>query len=127
MNAAHDANGLIPWSHWLTPHISEDYEAGVKRRVERAVMPFQDYAWTLLNTSSPLSYTFVSSGQYSRYLLRFSLSSIPASSDLTVEMNGKDLGWTPREGIGMDRTFYDMLKEEVLEEGEHTVVFELQF
>ena len=57
-------------------------------------MPLQDYAWTLLNTTTPWSTKFTASGTYSRHLVPFSLSGLPEASDSTVELDGKDLEWT---------------------------------
>jgi hypothetical protein len=66
-------------------------------------MPLQEYAWTLLNTSTPWSTTFTSSGTYARHLVRFSISGVPAASELSVLFDGRDLKWTPESDIGVDR------------------------
>ncbi|TRM56946.1 IgA peptidase M64-domain-containing protein [Schizophyllum amplum] len=115
VNAA-DTPDAIGWGHWLTTPAP---------RVERSVMPMQTYPWTLLNTSTPWSVTFDSAGTYSRYLVRFSLSGLPEMGDARVTIDGKDLGWTPKVGLGMDRWHYDFLVEEGLGGGEHELVFEL--
>ena len=88
-------------------------------------MPLQDYAWTLLNTSSAWSTSFSASGLYSRHLVRFSLSGLPDVSDLTVELDGEDLGWKPRKDIGVDRWHYDVYRDGGLSDGEHQVKFTL--
>jgi hypothetical protein len=109
----------IKWKQWLT---SEDDHV----RAERSVMPLQVYAWTILNHSEPYSATFTSSGTFSRYLIRFSLSGIPSSDDLKVLLDGEDLGWEPKSGIGIDRWHYDIYKDTPLSGGEHILEFALQ-
>ncbi|TRM65431.1 IgA peptidase M64-domain-containing protein [Schizophyllum amplum] len=111
----------IPWQAWLTEPTSN----GSMPRVERAVMPLQNYAWTLLNTTKPWAQSFVSSGTFASYVLRISISGTPAASDLRVEIDGEDVGWTPHEGVGMDRYFYDVYSEEPLSGGTHEVSFTL--
>lgn len=123
VNAAHNASEAIPWAHWLT-HVNSS--SGGLPRVERMVMPIQDYAWTLLNSTSAWSAYFNSSGTYSRYLVRFSLSGLPEKDDLSILFDGEDLGWTPKEGLGVDRYFYDIYKNERLSEGEHKIEFVLK-
>ena len=88
-------------------------------------MPLQDYAWTLLNTTTPWSTKFTTSGTYSRHLVRFSLSGLPEASDLTVELDGEDLGWRPRQDIGVDRWHYDVYLDGGLTDDEHEVKFTL--
>lgn len=49
----------IGWRRWLTdPSIP-----GKAPRVERMVMPFQAYPWTILNTSAVWTGKFLSSGE----------------------------------------------------------------
>lgn len=79
----------------------------------------------MLNTSTPWSIRFTSSGTYPRHLVRFSLSGLPESSDLKVELDGSDLEWTPQEGIGLDRWHYDIHRKHGLSLGEHEVKFTL--
>ncbi|KAI0770580.1 IgA peptidase M64-domain-containing protein [Fomes fomentarius] len=138
VNAAHKiSRDALPWSHWLTNtttitshydhHAHSQSHAEVEKlRVERSVMPLQDYAWTLLNASSAWSTTFNSSGMYAWHLVRFSLSGLPDEADLRVELDGKDLGWVPRKDIGVDRWHYDIKINETLKEGEHEVKFVLR-
>ncbi|KAF7292550.1 hypothetical protein MKEN_01471300 [Mycena kentingensis (nom. inval.)] len=116
-NAHTNLSKAVPWTQWLTDPSN--------LRVERSVMPMQDYAWTLLNTSAPWSVTFESSGQYARHLVRFSLSGIPEAADLRVDLDGADLGWRPRPGIGVDRSFYDIARDGGLTPGPHTLTFTL--
>ncbi|KAJ7223899.1 IgA peptidase M64-domain-containing protein [Mycena haematopus] len=117
-NAYANLSEPVPWAQWLT-------SPGPDARVERSVMPMQDYAWALLNTSTPWAVTFTSSGAYVRHLVRFSVSGIPAAGDMRVELDGEDLGWVPRAGIGMDRYHYDVYREGGLSAGEHTLSFKL--
>ncbi len=98
-------------------------------------MPLQLYAWTLLHLSQPFRASFVSSGQYPRYLLRFSLSGVPQKSDLVIRLDGKEVNskWHFKEDIGMDRWHYDLKFFEGKGDGEngglsggvHVVEFEL--
>ncbi|KAK7048005.1 IgA peptidase M64-domain-containing protein [Favolaschia claudopus] len=118
-NSYNNLSKAVPWAQWLTDpdptHV----------RVERAVMPMQAYAWTLLNTSTPWSVKFDSSGAYARHLVRFSVSGLPEAADLRVELDGEDLGWTPRADIGLDRYHYDVHRDGGLSAGEHTLSFTL--
>ncbi|KAF7365538.1 hypothetical protein MVEN_00427000 [Mycena venus] len=94
-NAHANLSEALPWAQWLTDPKNV--------RVERSVMPMQDYAWTLLNTSAPWSVTFVSSGTFctpSRALLRIGGS--PRRRICAWSSTGRDLEWAPRAGIGMD-------------------------
>lgn len=79
----------------------------------------------MLNTSDAWSTKFTSSGTYSRHLVRFSLSGLPDADDLLVELDGVDLAWKPKEGLGVDRWHYDHYLEEALSDGEHEVKFTL--
>ncbi|KIY52404.1 hypothetical protein FISHEDRAFT_63788 [Fistulina hepatica ATCC 64428] len=108
----------VGWKHWLTDLVDEP-------RVERSVMPLQDYTWTILNTSVPWSTKFSSAGTYARHLVRISISGVPAQADLRVELDGVSLGWRPRPEIGIDRSFYDFYREEPLSAGHHQIAFTL--
>ena len=77
----------------------------------------------MLNTSTAWSTTFTSSGSYSRHLIRFSLSGLPDRGDLRIELDGVELPWTPRDGIGMDRGHYDVYRDEALASGNHQIIF----
>ncbi|TFK93297.1 hypothetical protein K466DRAFT_478926 [Polyporus arcularius HHB13444] len=138
VNAANDTTlDKVPWAHWLTnlsDHNHHDHEHASQAhavspntaRVERSVMPLQDYAWTMLNTSAAWSTKFNSSGTYAWHIVRFSLSGIPDAKDLIVELDGKDLGWVPRGDIGVDRWHYDIKINKTLKGGEHEVKFSLK-
>ncbi|CDO72166.1 hypothetical protein BN946_scf184970.g18 [Trametes cinnabarina] len=130
VNAAHNRTLTdVPWAHWLTnasAHTHGHDHAEPLARVERSVMPMQAYPWTLLNTSTPWSTTFNSSGTYAWHLVRFSLSGLPEQDDLRVELDGKDLGWVPRKDIGVDRWHYDIKLNRTLKGGEHKVQFVLK-
>ncbi|KAF9265286.1 hypothetical protein L218DRAFT_924474 [Marasmius fiardii PR-910] len=119
INAAKTNAKPIPWAHWLTDPASEP-------RTQRNVMPYQNYAWSLMNTTTPWTATFSSSGTFSRYLLRFSLSGLPAKTDLRLELDGVDLNWEPKADVGMDRWFYDMYQDVPLKAGKHEVKFTLR-
>ncbi|RDB19088.1 hypothetical protein Hypma_014325 [Hypsizygus marmoreus] len=121
-NAAHDLSQPLPWAHWLSPIPHSEVAAP---RVERSVMPLQEYAWTMLSTSTPWSTNFTSSGAYSRHLVRFSLSGLPEASNLKVLLDGNDLGWIPKDGIGLDRWHYDIFHNYDLSPGQHEVKFAL--
>ncbi|KAI0927498.1 hypothetical protein AcV5_008025 [Taiwanofungus camphoratus] len=131
VDAAHNLSEPIPWSHWLTnassypQHAPSHDHNSMAVRVERSVMPMQAYAWTLLNVSEPWSIKFNSSGSYSRHLVRFSLSGLPEEDDLTVELDGEHLLWTPRDDIGVDRWHYDVHRNQALGDGEHELKFKL--
>ncbi|KAK6992530.1 hypothetical protein R3P38DRAFT_3225605 [Favolaschia claudopus] len=118
-NSYNNLSKAVPWAQWLTD------PDPTHARVERAVMPMQAYAWTLLNTSTPWSVKFDSSGAYARHLVRFSVSGLPEAADLRVELDGEDLGWTPRADIGLDRYHYDVHRDGGLSAGEHTLSFTL--
>ncbi|KZW03199.1 hypothetical protein EXIGLDRAFT_600942 [Exidia glandulosa HHB12029] len=115
-NLSSSTEETFKWDHWLT---------APPARAERAVMPLQDYAWAMLNHSAPFISTFTSAGTYASHVVVISLSGIPSASHLRVSLDGKDLGWTPREAIGEDRWHYRLHVDEGLKEGEHEVKFEL--
>lgn len=118
-NAAQNLSEPFPWAHWLT-------EPAASPRAERSVMPIQAYPWTMLNLSSPWTVSFNSSGMYCRHVVRFSLSGIPEKHHLTVKLDGEDIGWSPRSGIGLDRWHYDIHQNSTLSGGEHSITFSLQ-
>ena len=89
-------------------------------------MPLQGYPWTMLNHSEPYTVNFTSSGTFARHMVRFSLSGLKAKEDMKVFLDGGDLGWEPKKGLGVDRWHYDILRESPLEGGEHTLQFVLQ-
>ena len=113
-----DDSQNVTWAHWLT-HQGHAH-------MERSVMPMQSYPWTLLEVRTPWSVTFLSSGTYARHLVKFSLSGIPRTDDLVVSLDGFDLGWTPRQDIGVDRWHYDIPIDHGLVGGEHVLEFALQ-
>jgi hypothetical protein len=139
VNSANDLDTPLPWSHWLSMPLQEP------PRVERAMMPFQMYPvsaqcqvlvllehfviyclqWTLLNTTTAWSINFTSSGLYSRHRIAFSLSGLPSKTDLSVELDGRDLEWVPLEGIGKDRWHYDIYDNGGLSSGNHEIKFTL--
>ncbi|KAK1227753.1 hypothetical protein PQX77_009224 [Marasmius sp. AFHP31] len=117
INAAKTNATPVSWAHWLTDP---------QPRQQRSVMPIQQYAWALLNMTTPWAANFVSSGTFSRHLVRISISGVPKASDLKVEVDEVDLGWVPRDGIGMDRYFYDVYRDGGLKGGTHEVKFTLR-
>ncbi|EKM49714.1 uncharacterized protein PHACADRAFT_154240 [Phanerochaete carnosa HHB-10118-sp] len=123
VNAAANLS-TVPWAHWLTPSPTTD-AAPAAAHSERAAMPLQAYAWTLLNTSAPWTARFAAAGTYARHLVRFSLSGVPAAADLRVALDGADLAWEPRPGIGRDRWHYDVYRAGGLAQGAHEVEFAL--
>jgi hypothetical protein len=88
-------------------------------------MPIQAYPWTLLNTTRGWSNRFNSAGTYDNYLVQFSISGVLASTDLRVELDGKDLGWEVNPVIGLDRFIYNMKFDEALSAGSHELKFTL--
>ncbi|KAH7913957.1 IgA peptidase M64-domain-containing protein [Hygrophoropsis aurantiaca] len=120
VNSAQDRSSLT-WSHWLTKS-----ESKAPPREERSVMAMQAYPWTLLNSATPWTYSFPSSGIYSRYLVKFSLSGIPNKEDLGVLLDGVKLEWTPRKNIGVDRWHYNIQVGKPLKRGIHKIEFKLK-
>ena len=123
VNAGHNSSTKsdLPWKQWLTDPSQEREQY----RVERSVMPFQSYPWTMLNTTTAWKVQFTSSVSYSRFLVKFSLSGIPNKSNLMVELDGKDLGWEPEPIVGLDRWHYDIHRSENLSAGIHELKFTL--
>jgi len=68
-------------------------------------------------------------GVYPSNFIRFSIAGIPQSDQLTVRLDGKDIGWAVEEGVGEDRYFYEYLnvKEGGFSDGEHEVQFILNY
>lgn len=108
----------VTWKQWYT-------KPSVEPKVQRSNMPIQAYPWTLLNTTKAWSSTFTSAGTYDSYLLQFSVSGVLASTDLRVELDGKDLGWQVNPVVGLDRWIYNMKFKEKLSPGRHQIKFSL--
>lgn len=121
-SSPHPLGKGIKWAPWLSKPLESTNET---TRVERAVSPLQAYPWTLLNTSDSYVAPFNSSGSYSSHLVRFSLSGLPNVTDLIIRLDDQDIGWTPRQGVGMDRWHYDILRNQALAPGGHTLSFHL--
>ncbi|RYP92812.1 hypothetical protein DL770_001092 [Monosporascus sp. CRB-9-2] len=117
VNAAQSPDS-VPWTQWYTNPSNEP-------KIQRTNMPIQAYPWTLLNTSQSWSQTFTSAGTYDTHLLQFSVSGMTASSDLRVEIDGKDVGWELNPAVGVDRYIYNMKINEALAPGEHELTFTL--
>ncbi|KZV70391.1 hypothetical protein PENSPDRAFT_579420 [Peniophora sp. CONT] len=122
VNAAAEVEPHMPWEHWMSSPPTD----GQLPHVERAVMPLQDYAWTMLNASTPWKATFKSAGTYARHLVRFSLSGLPYTRNLKVTLDGVDLGWEAKKGLGIDRWHYDIPRDVALDPGKHEVAFHLK-
>ncbi|KIK48057.1 hypothetical protein CY34DRAFT_798682 [Suillus luteus UH-Slu-Lm8-n1] len=121
VNAIHDLSN-VTWTHWLE-HQDDDVNLF---RAERSAMPMQAYPWTLLNTTQPWTISFLSSGNYARHLIKFSLSGLPDRDDLGILFDSVDLRWTPRKDIGIDRWHYDVYEETSLSAGVHEISFALK-
>lgn len=125
VNAA-NVSQPVSWAHWLTNTTDVTHPHSAAARVERSVMPMQAYPWTMLNTSDAWSIQFSSAGTYARHLVRFSLSGLPDSDDLLIELDGEALEWTPRANIGVDRWHYDIHRNSTMSGGEHELKFTLK-
>ncbi|KFA63875.1 hypothetical protein S40285_10215 [Stachybotrys chlorohalonatus IBT 40285] len=110
--------GSVPWSQWYT-------DPAVEPRIQRSNMPIQAYPWTLLNTTSAWSRTFSSAGTYDSHMLQFSVSGVTATTDLRVEIDGRDVGWEYNQIVGMDRWIYNIRFDEALAPGPHNLTFVL--
>ncbi|KAK6956168.1 hypothetical protein Daesc_001441 [Daldinia eschscholtzii] len=117
VNAAKSIDS-VPWKQWYT-------DASKEPKIQRTNMPIQAYPWTLLNTSQSWSQTFTSAGTYSTHLLQVSVSGVTATSDLLVEIDGKDAGWEWNPAVGEDRYIYNIKRDEALAPGEHEIKFTL--
>jgi hypothetical protein len=122
-SAPSTAKSHIKWERWL----SDPSKLSDERIIpERAVSPLQAYPWTMLNHSAPYTSFFNSSGTYSSHMIRFSLSGLPRNTDLTVRLDGVNVGWEPRAEVGVDRWHYDILRDSALSEGTHNLTFSLE-
>ena len=117
VNAAESIDS-VPWTQWYTDPPSEP-------KIQRTNMPLQAYPWTLLNTSQSWSQNFTSPGTYDTHLLQLSVSGMTASSDLRVEIDGKDVGWEMNSEVGVDRYIYNIPIDSALTAGQHEVKFTL--
>lgn len=121
VNAVHNLS-YVTWTHWL---VHQEDETNIFR-AERSAMPMQAYPWTLLNTTQPWTISFLSSGNYARHLIKFSLSGLPDRDDLVILFDRVDLCWTPRKDIGIDRWHYDVYEDTSLSAGVHEISFVLK-
>ncbi|KAI1102437.1 IgA peptidase M64-domain-containing protein [Jackrogersella minutella] len=117
VNAAQTID-TVPWTQWYS-------NAATEPKIQRSYMPLQAYPWTLLNTTQGWSQNFTSAGSYASHLLQLSVSGMTASSDLRVEIDGKDVGWQINTEVGVDRYIYNMKMDSALGPGEHEVKFTL--
>ncbi|KAI0204293.1 IgA peptidase M64-domain-containing protein [Astrocystis sublimbata] len=117
VNSAHNTSS-VPWTQWYTDPASEPM-------IQRSNMPIQAYPWTFLNTTQKWCQSFDSAGIYDSYLLQFSLSGMTASSDLRVELDGKDVEWEINQEVGVDRYIYNMKMDSALSPGKHDIAFTL--
>ncbi|KAH7368677.1 IgA peptidase M64-domain-containing protein [Plectosphaerella cucumerina] len=108
-----------PWKQWYTDPASEP-------KIQRSNMPIQAYPWTMLNVSKSWSQDFQSAGTYDNQLLQFSISGVTESSDIIVDIDGKDLGWEVNKLVGIDRWIYTMKFDTALAPGRHTLRFTLR-
>lgn len=79
----------------------------------------------MLSAGEPYVVPFNSSGQYSRFVVRFSLSGIPKAEHLAIQLDGRDLHWEPKPDIREDRWQYDIHRSVPLKAGKHYVAFTL--
>ncbi|CAI6334414.1 unnamed protein product [Periconia digitata] len=117
VNSAQSPNS-VSWKQWYTDPASEP-------NVQRNNMPFQAYPWTLLNTTRSWRAAFSSAGTYDTHMLQFSVSGVTQSSDLLVEIDGKDVGWEVNPVIGVDRWIYNIKFDDALSPGAHELKFTL--
>lgn len=68
-------------------------------------------------------------GVYPSNFIRFSIAGISQSDQLTVRLDGKDIGWAVDGGVGKDRYFYEYLniEEDGFSSGEHEIQFILNY
>ncbi|KAI0165235.1 IgA peptidase M64-domain-containing protein [Hypoxylon sp. FL1284] len=107
-----------PWSQWYTAPAAEP-------RVERSAMPFQAYPWTLLNATAAWRARFASAGTYDSHVLQVSVSGLASSADLSVEIDGRDVGWELNPAVGVDRFIYNIERDEALGPGDHEIAVTL--
>lgn len=109
----------ITWSHWLSS------PSPFPPRAERSIMTYLGILWTRLSHSAPYTIAFDASGAYARSVVGLYLSGLPASEAMRVELDGVDLGWEARPGIGVDLWYYEVGVGGKLEKGTHTLAFYL--
>jgi len=73
--------------------------------------------------------TSLVAGMFPSNFIRFSVAGIPRSDQLTVYLDGKNIGWVVEEGVGRDRYFYEYLTTEGggFKNGEHELQFVLNY
>jgi hypothetical protein len=108
-NSAHSLQN-IPWKSWLT----------TQSREEHSHLNIQEYPWANLEYGS-YTIPFESSGNYKRWLLRFSISGASQDDSVRVFLDGKKLTW---KSCGHeDRCFYDIKEKHGLSKGKHELTF----
>lgn len=117
INSAKD-DVSVPWAHWYS-----DQSPALK--IQRSNMPLQVYPWTLLNTSQGWSQVFTSAGTYGSHVVHFSVSGVPATGDLKVDMDGTELDWEVKAGVELDRWNYRISVDKPLTMGTHELRFTL--
>ncbi|KAI8607300.1 IgA peptidase M64-domain-containing protein, partial [Chytriomyces sp. MP71] len=110
-NTSSNANE-VPWAHWITdPSMKE----------EKSAILLMDYAWYDLS-QGPYTLNFTASGDYARYMMRFSLSGCNEDGAIKISVDGEELpNWTSKATL--DRFFYDEGRDNGFKAGAHTIVF----
>ncbi|TPX35355.1 hypothetical protein SmJEL517_g02201 [Synchytrium microbalum] len=107
-NSAKDLKKDLKWSHWLSDG------------VELNAQLIQAYPWYDM-AKGPYTLNFTSAGNYSRWLLRFSISGVDKTSDMDIIFDGKKVKWTSLKTL--DRSFYDVVGDTGFASGQHSVQY----
>jgi len=104
----------VGWRHWLTepavPVVSQD-----------AAILVQNYAWYDLARGT-YRIPFTSTGNYHRWLLRFTVSGCEVPGAIQIRLDGRILDWQTRGNL--DRTFFTYYVEETLAAGSHMLEYQ---
>jgi len=108
--AANIAQVQSKWGRWLSgPASVQNSENNINSYVWRDMAP------------GPVTINFRSSGQYKRWMLRFSVSGCPENDSIEVLLDGVKLPWKS-QGL-LDRSFYEFFSNAPFSSGAHTLVF----
>ncbi|KAJ1514249.1 hypothetical protein HMI55_004031 [Coelomomyces lativittatus] len=117
VNSAKSLNEVRKWAQWMTPTKSNVSEEKLSRLLS-------DHVWRVLTPHRPKwKKEFYSTGIFSRWFLRISLSGFVNDKDLEIRLDGKLLPWKS-EG-NLDRTFYEWYSTVGFTKGHHDIQINL--
>jgi hypothetical protein len=100
----------VTWPQWLT----------ATAQLEDAVIRVQEYPWYNLGNGE-WAINFTTSGNYTRWLMRYSVSGCDTQNSLAITLDGQNIQWTTRGNL--DRALIEVYSSTALPTGNHRLAF----